>query len=168
MMSNRIFTVSRVAPIALALLVAACGSGDRPRSASSAPRQTTPARTAAATPALNGRTSASVWQLRAGLNVAALSCRGRGKASVSGDYRRMLSRHKALLAAAYKAEERRLGRAGFDRQQTRMYNRYANQRSPQQFCQTASQVARNANRMNSAEQAPAARGMVAQLDRRLR
>jgi len=80
----------------------------------------------------------------------------------------MLSRHRALLAAAYKEEERRLGRAGFDRQQTRIYNRFANQRSPERFCQTASDLAKRANRMDSASLAPASRGMVSELERRLR
>ena len=123
---------------------------------------------AAATGSLPKGTSASVWKLRAGLNVAALSCKGRGRASVSGDYRRLLSRHRDLLAAAYKAEERRLGRAGFDRQQTKIYNRFANPRSPQRFCQTASDVAKRANRMDSNSLAPAARGMASELERRLR
>jgi len=117
---------------------------------------------------MSGGTSASVWNLRAGLNVAALSCRGGGKANVAGEYRKMLSRHRDLLASAHKAEERRLGQAGFDRQQTKTYNRFSNQRSPQRFCQTASDLAKSANRMASAELAPASRGMVSQLERRLR
>jgi len=159
--------IARAAPIVIALLLSACASNDKPRAVARVPVQTGQVRSSAA-PAPTGRTSTAVWQLRSGLNVAALSCRGRGRAPVAGEYGKMLSRHRTLLAAAYKEEERRLGRAGFDRQQTRAYNRFANQRSPEKFCQTASELARSANRMDSADLAPAARGMVAELESRLR
>jgi hypothetical protein len=152
--------------VAFTFLLSACASNDKPRGASHLPRPSGSGRTV--TPAVSGRTSASVWKLRAGLNVAALSCRGRGKAHVAGEYRKLLSRHRALLALAYKAEERRLGRSGLDRQQTRIYNRFSNQRSPQRFCQAASDLAKRANRMDSSSLAPASRGMALELERRLR
>jgi len=164
MISNNRNAMSRAAAIALALLVSACASHHRPAQTAHAPSRARPA----AALGLSGRNSASVWRLRSGLNVAALTCRGRGRTSVAGDYRRLLSRHKGLLDAAYRQEEGRLGRSGFDRQQTKIYNRYANQRSPERFCQAASQVAKSANRMNSAQLAPAARGLVSDLERRLR
>ena len=165
MLTSRI-SIAGVA-ILLPLMISACGLRDQPRSASNTPARSAPAGRADA-PLLTGSTSTSVWQLRSGLNVAALTCRGRGRASVEGEYRKLLSRHQALLASAYSEEERRLGKTGFDRQQTRVYNRYSNQRSPERFCAAAVEIARSANRMDSARLAPAARGMVSDLDHRLR
>jgi len=146
----------------LSIALSACASGDKPAVASR------PAVKAPAGELMPKGTSASVWRLRAGLNVAALSCKGRGRTSVSGDYRKLLSRHRTLLAQAYQAEERRLGRDRFDKQQTQIYNRFANQRSPERFCATASEVAKQANRMDSASLAPSSRRMVAHLESRLR
>jgi len=80
----------------------------------------------------------------------------------------MLSRHRTLLANAYEAEERRLGRSNFDRQQTKIYNRFANQKSPQKFCQGASEVAKRANGMDSATLAVSSRRLSADLESRLR
>ena len=42
----------------------------------------------------------SLWHLRSALNVAALSCRTGKGSGVASSYNRMLSRHKAALAAA--------------------------------------------------------------------
>lgn len=92
----------------------------------------------------------AVWHLRAGLNVAALTCRGRGRAPVAADYGRVLGRHRALLAAAYAAERQRYG-AGFDRHETRTYNRFSNQRSPERFCSHAASVANRAAGLGSPE-----------------
>lgn len=92
--------------------------------------------------------SEAVWHLRAGLNVAALSCRGRGRTSVVGAYSRMLSRHRTLLAQSYAVEQRRHG-AGLDRHQTQLYNRFSNQRSPERFCRNAAVVASRVNAMDS-------------------
>jgi hypothetical protein len=142
----------------IAILLSACASHERPE----------PVRSVAPAPLAYSRDTASVLRLRAGLNVAALSCRGRGKTSVRGAYSTLLSRHRGLLAAAYQAEERRLGRANFDRQQTRIYNRFANQKSPQRFCETAARLASRANRMDSPSLASASRNMVSELETRLR
>ena len=92
--------------------------------------------------------SEAVWHLRAGLNVAALSCRGRGRTSVVGAYSRMLDRHRILLAQSYAAEQRRHG-ASLDRHQTQLYNRFSNQRSPERFCRNAAAVASQVNAMDS-------------------
>jgi hypothetical protein len=100
--------------------------------------------------------SEAVWGLRAGLNVAALSCRGRGRQAVAGDYARMLTRHRELLAAAYRQEQGRQGASSFDRQQTRLYNTFANQQSPARFCSAASSAVRQANSLDSVAFASAA------------
>lgn len=106
----------------------------------------------------------AVWQLRAGLNVAALTCRGRGRVSVASDYRRLMKRHGVLLNAAYRAEKSRRGRA-FDHQQTRLYNHFSNQRSPAKFCKAASGIARQARSMSSASLSRASPHLVAELER---
>jgi hypothetical protein len=101
----------------------------------------------------------AVWHLRAGLNVAALSCKGRGRTPVSGLYSRFLGRHKALLSGAYAAEQRRYGKA-LDRHQTQLYNRFANQRSPAQFCAASASVAKRAAAMDSPALAANARRLL--------
>lgn len=102
-----------------------------------------------------------VWNLRAGLNVAALSCR---KKDIERDYRRVLDRHRTLLRASYSEAQRRGGR-GFDREQTKLYNRFAQYKSSAKFCATAALVAKDASRMQSHELAPNARRLFSQLDR---
>lgn len=130
--------------IVLAGLVLGCSHQPKPRLARSA-RPQPAAKVAAGIPA---QPSAAVWHLRAGLNVAALSCKGRGRVPVRGPYGQVLSRHRALLAAAYSAEQRRQG-GNFDRSETRLYNRFSYQRHPEQFCHDAASVARRAAAMDS-------------------
>ena len=104
----------------------------------------------------------AVWHLRAGLNVAALSCRGRGRTGVSGGYVKLLSRHRALLAAAYAGEQRRYGK-GLDRHLTQIYNRFAYQPEPGKFCSDAAIVAADAVRMDSATLSGQARRLLGRL-----
>ena len=111
---------------------------------------------------------AEIWRLRSGLNVAALSCRGRGVADVNGQYAQLLRRHSDLLDKTYRQEVARHGVNGLDRQQTKVYNRFAMQRSPQKFCGVAADVARQANAMSSAQLSPAAPELVALLESGLR
>lgn len=107
--------------------------------------------------------SEAVWHLRAGLNVAALMCKGRGRVSVAGDYARLLSRHRGLLASAYSGEQKRHG-SGLDRHQTRLYNRYSNQRDPAGFCRSAAGVAKQAAAMDSPSLSRSAGRLVGDLD----
>lgn len=107
--------------------------------------------------------SEAVWHLRVGLNVAALMCKGRGRTAVSGAYARLLGRHRALLDAAYRAEQRRHG-GGFDQHQTRIYNRFANQRDPAAFCRRAATVAAHATALSSAALAQQAGKLLGQID----
>lgn len=162
-----------------ALLLSACASHGSRQVARAPARQTAayarpvvqpyPAhRPTYAAPVANARSSETVLRLRAGLNVAALSCRGRGMPAVTPAYGRVLTRHSALLASAYRTETQRLGQAGLDRQQTRIYNRFANQQSPGNFCRSAAYLAAEASAMDSARLASASSGMVAQLESQLR
>lgn len=105
----------------------------------------------------------SVWHLRAGLNVAALSCRGSGRQRVAPAYSRLLSRHRGLLASSYTLEQRRHG-AGLDRHQTQLYNRFALQRSPERFCASASDVADQAVAMDSTALAKNAGSLLSRID----
>lgn len=114
------------------------------------------------------RSPEALWNLRSGLNVAALTCRGRGMKSVSGAYRRMLSRHRVVLKAAYDYGTRRYGVSGFDKRQTRLYNRFANQRSPQRFCKAAASIASKANSMDSQALGSAAPRLYGELRSNLR
>lgn len=111
---------------------------------------------------------AEIWRLRSGLNVAALSCRGRGVADVNSQYAQLLRRHSDILDKTYRQEVARHGVMGLDRQQTKVYNRFAMQRSPQKFCGVAAEVARQANAMSSAQLSPAAPELVARLESGLR
>ena len=112
--------------------------------------------------------SEAVLRLRAGLNVAALSCRGRGMPAVTPAYGQMLGRHRAMFASAYRTETQRLGQSGLDRQQTRIYNRFANQQSPASFCRSAAFLAGQASNMESPRLASASPQMVAELESQLR
>lgn len=112
---------------------------------------------------ITGEPGEAVWHLRAGLNVAALSCRGGGRDQVAGAYSRLLGHHRTLLAAAYASEQRRYG-GGLDRHLTQVYNRFALQRSPDEFCSAASDVANRAAAMDSAALSDQARQMLGELD----
>lgn len=157
---------------ALCLSLSSCGWVDG-RSSRSRPMASAPVPLPAplpnsgrqfAAPAALEQGDAAVWNLRAGLNVAALMCRGGGRQDVAGQYRQLLSRHENLFAAAYRGEQQRLSVAAFDSQQTRLYNRFSNQRSPERFCMAAAQVAERANALSSANLAMAAPQLLASLD----
>lgn len=159
---------STIAAIILAsITLASCGRHERPVAASR-PAPLKGAASAAAAPASLTSGTAAVWNLRAGLNVAALSCRGSGRRPVAGDYARLLTRHRGLLDAAYRTEQGRQGVSAFDRQQTRVYNGFANQASPARFCMTASAVAQRANGLDSPALALAAPKMLGELRAALR
>jgi hypothetical protein len=111
-------------------------------------------------------TQESVWHLRAALNVASLSCQGTAK--IGPAYRTLLVRHRRLIASALASEQRQYGAAEFDRHQTWLYNRFANQRLPATFCRTAAGVAERAGAMDLPSLATASGGMVAELEANLR
>ncbi|MBS0474853.1 MAG: hypothetical protein JSR28_06860 [Proteobacteria bacterium] len=111
----------------------------------------------------NAAATENLWHLRAGLNVAALSCRGSGREAIAPAYSRLLSRHRSLLASAYAVEQRRQG-GGMDRHLTQLYNRFAMQRSPAEFCANAAAVATEANAMDSPTLARNAGTLLARLD----
>lgn len=162
---DRRMGAARIAALAGVLLLAAC-AGDKAAHSGKVASSARPAPAApAAAPAGPLRGEPSVWHLRAGLNVAALSCRKtRG---LESNYRKMLSRHAALLKASYAEEQRRSGRK-FDADQTRLYNRFSNQKSREKFCAAAAVVAQETSAMDSARLVPQSRVLLARLEKGLR
>ncbi len=81
----------------------------------------------------------AIWHVRAALNVGALTCRG-GYETLAADYNLLLDQHDALLSRAYAFEENRFAESELDRHLTQIYNRFANQHSPQGYCRAAQAI----------------------------
>lgn len=92
-----------------------------------------------------------LWNLRSGLNVAALQCQFSPYLRTVDTYNGLLSHHARELAAAYTALEgyfRRVGgREGprrFDQYSTQTYNNFSTLQAQYGFCQTASRIGKEA------------------------
>jgi hypothetical protein len=92
-----------------------------------------------------------LWNLRSGLNVAALQCQFSPFLRTVGNYNAILAHHNRELAAAYTALEgyfRRVnGRNGprqFDLYSTQTYNGFSALNAQLGFCQTASRIGKEA------------------------
>lgn len=92
-----------------------------------------------------------IWNLRSGLNVAALQCQFSPFLRTVGNYNAILAHHNRELAAAYTALEgyfRRVnGRNGprqFDLYSTQTYNGFSSGDAQLGFCQTAARLGREA------------------------
>jgi hypothetical protein len=92
-----------------------------------------------------------VWNLRSGLNVAALQCQFSPSLRAVENYNALLAHHSKELAAAYQTLEgyfRRVhGRTGprmFDEYSTQTYNNFSTLQAQIGFCQTAARIAREA------------------------
>jgi len=92
-----------------------------------------------------------LWNLRSGLNVAALQCQFSPSLRAVDNYNALLAHHSRELAAAYQALEgyfRRVhGRTGpriFDEYSTQTYNNFSTLQAQLGFCQTAARIAREA------------------------
>lgn len=96
--------------------------------------------------------AALVWNMRSGLNVAALQCQFSPYLRTVDNYNGLLAHHSRELAAAYAALEgyfRRLGgpRNGprrFDDYSTQTYNNFSTFQGQLGFCQTAARIGRDA------------------------
>lgn len=94
-----------------------------------------------------------IWNLRAGLNVAALRCQFSKYLRTVDTYNAVLAHHTAELASAYSTLEgyfrrrngnnARNGQRAFDEWNTSTYNDYSTQNSIG-FCQTASNIGKEA------------------------
>jgi hypothetical protein len=92
-----------------------------------------------------------IWNLRSGLNVAALQCQFSPYLRTVDNYNAILAHHSGELNSAYQALEgyfRRVhGRTGprrFDDYSTQTYNNFASLQAQLGFCQTASEISKEA------------------------
>lgn len=92
-----------------------------------------------------------LWNLRAGLNVAALQCQFSPYLRTVDNYNSILAQHSGELANAYQALEgyfgRVHGRTGprqFDEYSTQTYNNFSTLQAQLGFCQTAARIAKEA------------------------
>jgi len=92
-----------------------------------------------------------IWNLRSGLNVAALQCQFSPYLRTVDNYNAFLAHHSRELAAAYRAIEgyfRRVGGAAgprrFDDYSTQTYNNFSTLQAQFGFCQTASRIGKEA------------------------
>jgi hypothetical protein len=92
-----------------------------------------------------------LWNLRSGLNVAALQCQFSPYLRTVDNYNAILAHHSRELANAYQALEgyfRRIhGRTGprrFDDYSTQTYNNFSTLQAQFGFCQTAARIAKEA------------------------
>src|SRR5436190_12408973 len=92
-----------------------------------------------------------LWNLRSGLNVAALQCQFSPFLRPVGNYNALLAHHNRELAAAYTVLEgyfrRVAGRNGprqFDLYSTQTYNGFSAFNAQYGFCQTAAKIGREA------------------------
>lgn len=92
-----------------------------------------------------------LWNLRAGLNVAALQCQFSPFLRTVDNYNTLINQHARELAQAYTALQayfRRTGGAAgpnnFDRYSTQTYNNFSTLQAQFAFCQTAARIGREA------------------------
>lgn len=167
---------ARALPFLAALALGACAHHrvavlDAPPSAVLVAAPALPAAPAGPSPInANLSAAATVWHLRAALNVAALACRAPGEAMLAGQYNALLVRQKASFAAAQEglqAEFRAGGgdwRDRYDHAMTRLYNFFSTAPAHDRFCAAAMEV------MTRAQSAPpgalpgVAAGQLADLD----
>ena len=114
--------------------------------------------------------AAMIWNMRAGLNVAALQCQGSLFLDAVDNYNRLLANHSDELAPAYKAlqgyfirlQGAKPGTKAFDDYNTRTYNGFSTLYAQPGFCHTAASIGRDLRF------APKAGGMLDVSRRRMR
>jgi hypothetical protein len=127
-----------------------------------APTMTLPARDASGawqTPNSGIGDGEALFNLRAGLNVAALGCRGMAyEQDLIDNYNALQLQHKAAIAQAERNAIAGIGRrtgvggnAGRDRMGTKLYNYFAMPPVQKAFCPVAYRVSQDVRRMSSAE-----------------
>jgi hypothetical protein len=168
-----------------AVLYAPAHAKDRPAAAEwtyqpqapggAAPNMTLPARDAAGgwiTPNSGISEGEALFNLRAGLNVAALGCRGMAyEQQLIDNYNALQLQHKAAIAQAERNAIAGIGRrtgvggnAGRDRMGTKLYNYFAMPPVQKNFCPVAYRVSQDVRRMSSAELASKAPGLLREIE----
>lgn len=91
--------------------------------------------------------AALVWNLRSGLNVAALQCQFEPTLLTRNQYNAMLDNHRAELADAYRVlsnyftrTDRKGGQTKLDQYGTRTYSSFSTVLAQYTFCETASAI----------------------------
>jgi len=92
-----------------------------------------------------------LWNLRSGLNVAALQCQFSPFLRTVDSYNTIINQHARELAAAYTVLQGYFRRAGarapggnFDRYSTMTYNNFSTLHAQYAFCQTAARIGKEA------------------------
>jgi hypothetical protein len=92
-----------------------------------------------------------LWNLRSGLNVAALQCQFSPALRTVDSYNTLINQHSRELAAAYTLLQAYFRRAGarapggnFDRYSTMTYNNFSTLQAQYAFCQTAARIGKEA------------------------
>ena len=154
-----------------AALLSACASHPLPIVAA-APRVTLAATSSTPTPINAGLTpAATLWHLRAGLNVAALACRGPGEAALIARYNALLAAHPAAFGAATAAHQTEYQTDGgdwrdrYDDDQTRLYNFFSQARGRAALCSSAATALATLGTADDTTLAAAAPAELAALDR---
>jgi hypothetical protein len=95
--------------------------------------------------------AALLWNLRSGLNVAALQCQFDETLLTRDQYNAMLDNHRTELAGAYQVlsnyftrTDKKRGQANLDRYGTRTYSGFSTVQGQLTFCQTSSAIGRAA------------------------
>jgi hypothetical protein len=95
-----------------------------------------------------------LWNMRAGLNVAALQCQFSPMLMTVSNYNDLLSKNTVELNTAYKALGGYFKRTGgpkwqttFDQYTTRTYNGFSTMHAQLGFCETASNIGREARKI---------------------
>ncbi len=123
------------------------------------------------TPNRNLSAAASVWHLRAALNVAALACRGSAQAGIVSRYNNLLTQQKSAFAGAQTALAAEYRAAGGnwesreDDAMTRLYNYFSQDFAREGFCARAAQVLEHSEGMTPAVFSAGAGEQLAALDR---
>lgn len=114
--------------------------------------------------------AATLWHLRAGLNVAALACRGPGEAVLIARYNALLAGHAVALKmaeAAYAGEYQAVGgdwRDRYDDAQTRLYNFFGQPRGRAGLCAAADRALAAIENADDGDLTRAAPAQLAMLD----
>lgn len=158
--------------LAAGLVLTACAARPTPVRIAAAPPPAANLVPPAPTPINAGLSpAATLWHLRAGLNVAALACRGADEAALVARYNALLAAHAPALRAAeaaYRGEYQAQGAAGrirYDADQTRLYNFWGQARGRAGLCAAAGEALTMLQDADDAGLAAAAGERLAALDR---
>jgi hypothetical protein len=152
-MPRRLSAVTRALPLVATLILGACAHRqvamvDAPPAVAMVDAPPAPAMPAEPSP-INANLSdaATVWHLRAALNVAALGCRAPGaQAMLAAQYNGLLAARRAELAAAQDGLSAEFRAGGgqwqdrYDQAMTRLYNFFATAQAHDRFCAAAVDV----------------------------